>query len=205
MDKIKYCSKSSIFRKRSTKKRKNMALLVSLIVVLTIIVGGTIAYIYTKTEGIKNTFIPSTVTCNIEETFQNNIKSNVCITNTGETEAYIRAAILVNWMPKEENTSNVKKVSASKPVLGEDYLLVDDKNDKWIMIGDYYYYKSPVAVDQSTSVLIKECKQLTEKEGYYLSVEILAEAIQSTPSKAVEESWNIKIADDRTITGKGGQ
>ena len=195
MDKVNYCSKSSIFRKRSTKKRNKMTLLVSLIVLFTIIVGGTIAYIYTKTGDVKNTFTPSKVSCEIVEIFDYITKSDVKIKNTGDTEAYIRARIVVNWIDDNNN------ISAIKPVLGVDYSLTLSADNTWIKNGDYYYYKSPVAIGQSTSVLIEECKKLpesTEKEGYYLSVEILAEAIQSNALENGDGSWTIKSVGDST-------
>lgn len=204
MKKIDYYSRTVINRKRKIQKRKKqkrekIALLVSLVLLFTITVGGTIAFIYTQTQSVTNTFKPSNVACEVDEDFDEKIKQDVSIKNTGDTEAYIRATILVNWIDDSEN------ISAVKPVLDEDYSLSFAENNDWLKIGEYYYYKSPVEAKGHTDILIKECRQLTEKDGYYLSVEILAEAIQSTPSKAVEESWNIKIADDGTITGKGGQ
>ncbi len=195
MNKRDYSNKSAISRKRHKQKRKNRALLVSLILLLTITVGGTIAFIYTKTEGVKNTFNPSKVTCSIEETFDGKIKSNVSIKNTGDTEAYIRAKIIVNWMDTNGN------ISAVKPVANDYSLTLGDMNN-WLNIGGYYYYTSPVGVNASTDILISKCEQLQEKEGYLLSVEILAEAIQSTPSAAVEESWNVTIAEDGTISNQ---
>lgn len=198
MKKIDYCSRIVINRKKQ--KREKIALLVSLVLLFTIAVGGTIAFIYTKTDGVKNTFNPSKVTCSIEEKFiDEKTKKEVSITNTGDTEAYIRARIVVNWIDDKGN------ISAISPELGKDYSLDDYKDEKWIKIGEYYYYKYPVEVDKSTSFLINECKQITENEGYFLSVEILAEAIQSTPSKAVEESWNVQVNSNEIITGKGGQ
>ena len=204
MDKREYCSRSAIYRKRKIQKRKKqkrekIALLVSLVLLFTITVGGTIAFIYTNTKPVTNTFEPSKVACEIVETFDYITKSNVKIKNTGDTKAYIRARIVVNWIDDNGN------ISAIKPVLGKDYSLEDDKNINWIKIDDYYYHKNAISVGAVTETLIKSCTQLDPNSEYSLFVEILGDAIQSTPSKAVEESWNIKIADDGTITGKGGQ
>lgn len=204
MDKREYCSRSAIYRKRKIQKRKKqkrekIALLVSLVLLFTITVGGTIAFIYTNTKPVTNTFEPSKVACEIVETFDYITKSNVKIKNTGDTKAYIRARIVVNWIDDNGN------ISAIKPVLGKDYSLEDDKNINWIKIDDYYYHKNAISAGAVTETLIKSCTQLDPNSEYSLFVEILGDAIQSTPSKAVEESWNIKIADDGTITGKGGQ
>lgn len=204
MKKIDYYSRTVINRKRKIQKRKKqkrekIALLVSLVLLFTITVGGTIAFIYTQTQSVTNTFKPSNVACEVDEDFDEKIKKDVSIKNTGDTEAYIRATILVNWIDDSEN------ISAAKPVLGVDYSLSFAVNSDWLKIGEYYYYKSPVAVGQSTSILIDECKQLIENNGYYLSVEILSEAIQSTPSTVVADSWKITLDNNGTITGQGGQ
>lgn len=204
MKKIDYYSRTVINRKRKIQKRKKqkrekIALLVSLVLLFTITVGGTIAFIYTQTQSVTNTFKPSNVACEVDEDFDEKIKKDVSIKNTGDTEAYIRATILVNWIDDSEN------ISAAKPVLGVDYSLSFAVNSDWLKIGEYYYYKSPVAVGQSTSILIDECKQLIENNGYYLSVEILSEAIQSTPSTVVADSWEITLDNNGTITGQGGQ
>ena len=204
MKKIDYCSRIVINRnrkiqQRKEQKRKKMALLVSLLLLITITVGGTIAFIYTQTGDVENTFTPSKVTCDIVESFDGSVKSNVYITNTGDTEAYIRAGIIVNWIGDDEN------ISAIEPVLGEDYSLNVDEDDNWIKIGDYYYHKKAVSAGASTETLIRSCEQLQQKEGYSLFVEIIGDAIQSTPLDAVKGSWNVKIADDGTITRQGGQ
>ncbi|MDY4251603.1 MULTISPECIES: hypothetical protein [unclassified Clostridium] len=199
MKKIDYCSRTVINRKRKIQKRKKqkrekIALLVSLVLLFTITVGGTIAFIYTQTQSVTNTFKPSNVACEVDEDFDEKIKKDVSIKNTGDTEAYIRATILVNWIDDSEN------ISAVKPVLDEDYSLSFAENNDWLKIGEYYYYKSPVEAKGHTDILIKECRQLTEKDGYYLSVEILAEAIQSTPIEAVTNSWNVTVNSDGKIS-----
>ena len=203
MKKIDYCSRTVINRKRKIQKRKKqkrekIALLVSLVLLFTITVGGTIAYIYMKTGDVKNTFTPSKVTCDVTEDFNERVKKNVKIKNTGDTNAYIRATIIVNWMDNDGNVSAVKPVD-------DDYSLTLGDMDNWLKIGEYYYYIHPVDAGESTTDLINTCIQKKQKEGYFLSVEILAEAIQSTPSTVVTDSWNITLDGNGKITGKGGQ
>ena len=195
MNKIEYCIKKFTSIKTCNEKRKNKVLLVSLILLLTITVGGTTAFIYTNTKPVTNTFKPSKVACEIVETFDYLTKTDVKIKNTGDTEAYIRARIVVNWIDDNNN------ISAIKPVLGKDYSLEDDKNINWIKIGDYYYHKKAISTDGFTETLITSCKQLDPDSEYSLFVEIIGESIQSTPLDAVKGSWNVKIAEDGTITG----
>ena len=40
-------------------------------------------------------------------------------------------------------------------------------------------------------------------EGYSLSVEIIADAIQSVPKEAVESSWPVKVDADGNIISNG--
>ena len=50
-----------------------------------------------------------------------------------------------------------------------------------------------------TGTLISKCEAVAGKapEGYSLSVEIIADAIQSVPDKAVREAWNVTVADGK--------
>ena len=56
----------------------------------------------------------------------------------------------------------------------------------------YYYYTKAVMPDEMTNVLINTA-QLNEgrtaPQGYYLSIEIVASAIQASPDEVVEKQW----------------
>jgi hypothetical protein len=104
----------SSFGKLKGKRRMVAALALALILICT--VGGTLAYVFTHSNSVENTFTPSHVATKVVETFDKAIKSDVKIQNIGDTDAYIRAAIVVTW--KNEET---KAVYAKKPVEGTDY------------------------------------------------------------------------------------
>lgn len=57
-------------------------------------------------------------------------------------------------------------------------------------------YTAPVAPLASTGVLIDLCTPVTGRapEGYTLSVNVLASAIQSVPAEAVGQAWGVSIA-----------
>ena len=57
------------------KNKKSLTLIVSLILIITIGVGGTLAYLITSTSAVKNTFTPSKVVISVDETFDGNTKS----------------------------------------------------------------------------------------------------------------------------------
>lgn len=172
--------------------KKQLSLLISLLLLLTVSVGGTLAYIVTQTTPVANTFIPAKVTCQVNETFQDDVKSNVTIKNTGTAPAYIRAAIVVTWRDEQGN------IGPKTPALNTDYVLTIS-NDGWFKVGDYYYFEEAVAVNGATDVLITNCQLaegVTPPEGYGLSVEIVADAIQAEGvdddgKHPVELAWKV--------------
>ena len=183
--------------KRRQKAKRVGSGFVLLILAVVLAIGGTLAYIIANTEEVKNKFTPGEVRCEVEETFKDNVKSDVKIKNTGNTAAYIRATYVVTWQ-KDDGTVNGKM-----PVVGTDYTIVFADNTGWKKIGDYWYYTSPVAAGGETGVLIDSCK-LAEgaavPTGYHLSVEIIASAIQSEPASVVAEKWHVAV-DNGEITG----
>lgn len=191
---------------------KKSIIIASVMLLLLATVGTTLAYIFTETKPVENTFNPSKVSCAVVEnngtpvtgsvTNTGNIKENVQIKNTGDTDAYIRVAVVVNWMD-EAGT----KVWATKPVEGADgdYTITYNLGNGWVKGSDdyWYYTKSVPPTDESnlTEILIEKATQ--NKEGpkgtdgtqYYLSIEIVASAIQSTPETVVKEQWSSGISD----------
>ena len=129
--------------------------------------------------------------------------------HSDSVKAYIRAAIVVNWMDTDGN------VWATIPELklGTDYAM--ELGDGWALGADgFYYHKSAVNPNDDTSVLIKSAKPLKNapEAGYYLSIEILAQGIQadgvdSDGNAPAELAWtNDKVTvnanDTLTVTNK---
>lgn len=183
-------------RRRQKAKRVGSGF-VLLILAAVLAIGGTLAYIIANTVSVENKFTPGEVRCEVLEDFDKITKSNVRIKNTGNTAAYIRATYVVTWQ-KDDGTVNGKM-----PVVGTDYTIEFAENSGWELIGDYWYYTSPVAAGGETEVLIASCK-LAEgtavPTGYHLSVEIIASAIQSEPASVVAEKWHVAV-DNGKITG----
>lgn len=158
--------------------KRAVALLVSLVMLLSATVGATVAYIIDSTENMENAFTPSRVACEVvDET-----NHTYSVENTGDTAAYIRASILVNW----KNTEN-GNLYAKAPVF------TVELGDGWEKGSDgYYYYTKSVMVDDKTDSKLT-VKVLTDKpEGHELYVEVVASAIQAT-SAAVDE-WSNGVA-----------
>lgn len=193
--------------KQLRRPKRLATLLVSLLLVLGVAVGGTVAFISTRTADKVNTFTPSKVTCEVTETFENNVKSQVAVKNTGDTTAFIRAAINVTWMSNKDAADQT--VSAKVPVKDKDYSITFAKNTNWIKGADgYYYYQLPVDPKGSTGVLIEECKlqeNASVPDGYHLSVEIVASAIQSAPDSVVQSMWHVTVEDGKITRANGSE
>lgn len=168
---------------------KAVMLLAALFLIFTVGVGYTLAFLVTNTEPVVNTFTPSTMSGEITEDFSGETKSNVQVSNTGDVAAYIRAAVVVNWVDDDGHI-------VPTPVEPGDYTISLNQSD-WFKVGEYYYYRTPVAAGASTNNLINSCTVTAagKAKGYRLSVEILAQAIQAEPKAAVEEAWGTAIAN----------
>lgn len=163
---------------------KPVFVLVALLMILGI--GSTLAFLIDSAGPVENKFEPSRVTCEVLEgengdTFDGETKEKVRIKNTGDTPAYIRAAIVVTWKDAEGN------VLGQMPELGTDYEW-DLNTTDWTKGDDgFYYYRSKddpieVAPDGETDYLITNCQLaegVTAPAGYGLNVEIICSAIQA--------------------------
>lgn len=171
-------------RKRKPRINKAAVLLTAAVLLIGTVVGSTVAYLIAQTDAVENTFEYAKVSCEVKEDFNGNTKENVQITNTGSTDAYIRATYVVNWLDAQGN------IVASVPD-GYSYSLNVNPDGKWTKMGDYYYYLTPVAPSDSTPGSLLTCTVTRpENPEYRLSVEILADAIQSEPASAVKEAWD---------------
>lgn len=176
-------------RKALVSKKKVLAITLSAIICC-IICGTTLAVLFIRTDPLTNIFAPSEVTCEVIETFDGETKEDVKIKNTGKTSAYIRADIIVTWMSDDGS-----QVSAISPVEGIDYQ-ISYGSSPWIPSKDgFWYYSLPVEDGKMTSNLIETCACITTPpEGFYLSVEIVASAVQSSPTSVVTECWESGVS-----------
>lgn len=164
-------------------------LLLSMILLIGIAVGTTVAFLVARTEPIKSTFEYAKVSCEVTGS-----KENVQIKNTGNTAAYIRATYVVTWRDADG------KVAVSVPG-GYSYTLTENLSNNWKKGTDgYFYYTSPVAPGNSTLDSLPTCNvTYPDNPEYTLSVEILAEAIQSEPAEAVQQAWGATLVGGQLI------
>ena len=168
---------------------RTAVLLIAIILLISTAVGSTVAFLATKTEPVENSFEYANVSCKVTQNCDTD-GSIVQVKNTGTISAYIRAAVVANWMDKDRN------IAASVP---EGYSCeLTCSSGSWVQGTDgFFYYLLPVAPGASTEGNLLTCMvTCSEAPEYTLSVEVLAEAIQSTPASAVNEAWNVAVDGD---------
>lgn len=157
-------------------KKKTILMLATMVLLLTVTVGSTIAYLVTSSGPVENKFTPAYVTSEVVEPDWHDgqtEKNNVTIKNTGKTSAYIRAAIVITWKDKDGYTM------PETPVANKDYEININTTD-WMLKDGFYYYKEAVAPDASTNNLIINCVSTgTYNDSRKLCVEVIGSAIQS--------------------------
>ena len=176
-------------RRRKRRSKKTGMLFLSLLLVIGMVVGGTVAWLSTKSAPITNTFLLSHVSCSVTEEFNGTTKSNVNVINTGDIDAYIRVKLVSYRVNDEEqHIGGTAEIPDFKPGAG------------WVKNGDYYYYTKPVAPDeQPAAALISSIiltGSYTDADGGKQVIEVMAEAIQANGvadngTKAVVEAWGV--------------
>ena len=165
------------------------ALTVALALILTVAIGGTIAWLVTQTDGITNTFQPSQVTCEVEESFDGKVKTDVNVKNTGDIDAFIRVK-LVTYRTNDRGEHIGGTATLPNFTLGEN----------WVEYNGYYYYTLPVAPKATPAANLTDSMTLTatygDADGGHQAIDVMAEAIQSVPEAAVKAAWGTGFSID---------
>lgn len=180
-------------RRRKRRSKKTGTLLFSLVLLLTMMIGGTLAYLTMKTDPIQNVFTPSHVSCSVKEDFDGTTKTNVNVTNNSDISAYIRVK-LVSYRVND----------AGQHIGGTAALPTFTLGTNWVKYGEYYYYTKPVAANGSPATNLTDSMTLTgsynDADGGKQVIEVMAEAIQSVPASAVVSAWGV---DPSTLSATG--
>lgn len=149
--------------KHRHRKKKTFSLFLSIVLLLTLATGGTLAYIVTKSAMAQNQFVAGYVTSSVNE--------NGTVTNTGNVDAYIRAAVVVNWMDTDGNVYGIKPNCTVTVNTGWQLNPVDG----------FYYYTARVPANTATNTAPATVGDpgAAPSSDYSLSIEIVAEAIQA--------------------------
>lgn len=175
---------------RSHNGKRSLAALIALVLIICVAVGGTIAYIVTQTDKVENKFTPADVKIQINEVFENNIKSSITVENVNDAKnvpCYIRVKLVSN-MQEDGNVTGSAAINAF------------ELNNKWFKGADgCYYYRDVVAVGDSTANLLAGGEKITLTSGQV--VEVLAEGIQATPETAVTSAWPVTVVNGQLTKG----
>lgn len=159
-------------RPRRRRSAKIALTLLCVALVLSFAVGGTVAYLIRQSGTVSNQFAPGFVDCEVVDN-----GSTISIRNAGNVSAYLRAAVVVNWVDADGNISGTKQPQTVEVKAG------------WTPSGGIYYYSGAVASGQSVE-FIADISGM-EDDGYTLSVEVVAEAIQAEGMGAAtaQDAW----------------
>lgn len=171
--------------RQGIRMNRTAVLLIAVILLISTAVGSTVAFLATKTEPVENSFEYADVSCKVMQDNDTDGSSIVQVRNTGTISAYIRVAVVANWMEGDYIAASVSEEYSY-------HLTCSSAN--WVRGTDgFFYYLLPVAPDASTDGSLLCTVTCPENPEYTLSVEVLTEAIQSTPASAVNEAWGVRV------------
>lgn len=158
---------------------RTAVLLIAVLLLISTAVGSTAAFLVTKTEPVVEAFAYAQVSCQVTDALG--------VKNTGTAPAYIRASYAVNWRDGEGIIAAVTPDGYSCDL--------DENQGAWVDGGDgYFYYPDPVDPGDEAPSLLTCSVSCPEEPAYTLSVEVVAEAIQSNPAEAAEEAWGVRVS-----------
>ena len=183
-------------RRSSTASTKMMVLAISIILLLSTAVMGTMMFLVSKTPVVTNTFAPAKVTCEVQEQFDGTVKKNVTAKNTSNIDAYLRIK-LVSY-----------RVNTDGERIGGTVVIPNfTPGSGWFEQDGFYYYHKPVAPGEIPEVKLIGDSGITlvtytDADGGKQVIEVIAEAIQAKPTSVVADQWNVTVNDSGTISKK---
>lgn len=166
-----------VARRSRRSSKKPWAVLVSLALLVTAVLGVTVAWLTTNTDPVVNTFQPAQVSCEIIESFNGDktAKESVKIKNTSDVDAYLRVAVIANYVDEQGNIQAGVPEIAFQTAAG------------WTKGSDgYYYYQTAAIPGQEIEFL---ANSMSLPDG--VQVTILADAIQATDAAVTAAGWQI--------------
>ena len=155
-------------------RNKYTLLLVCLLLTVAIAVSGTIAYLFTSSDPVVNTFTPVLPEIEIPEEFDKTIKENATIQNTGDVDSFLRARIVVTWQ------NDKGEVYPETPDPNSDYTMRNGAN--WQEVDGCYYYKKvaapgePAVTKDDTTGQIEYGTNVTENDMLIISARVISAA-----------------------------
>ena len=187
------------YLKLIAKKNRTAILFISLVLLLAVAVGGTVAYLRATSGSLTNTFIPAEVTITPNEDVTEDTKSNISFTNEGNIPVYVRATLVIYWT----DTINGLEQTIAPPASSNVSIGAVNENEGWFKVGDIYYYSEPVAAGESTAVMLEPIVvTLPDGSSAQCHIDVRAEAIQAIPASVVENAWaDVNVSNGMLVAG----
>lgn len=185
--------------KRVNRRKSPSVMLISLVLLLFVVVGGTIAYVITATGRVENTFTPAAVEIIATEETTVNSKSDIQFINSNKEDAvpvYIRATLVIFWTDMVNGTEQVIAEPAGASVSDRKLL-----NNGWFEVNGIYYYQDAVDPGFETSVMLDKIDVVVpEGSSATCHIDVRAEAIQADPADAVEDAWvDVDVSEGKLV------
>ena len=169
---------------------KSLTLIISLVALCAVAVGGTLAWLFDSSGKLENKFYIPDAKIDIEEKFDGSEKTDVGVTNIGETVVYVRVMLVETWRKEGQVVAKPEGAVVS----------YEWGSGDWIKGSDgYYYYTKPLAVGATTPNLIDRATCTVPEGAALLDLEVVAQGIQSMPEDAVEEAWGVTVNADGSL------
>lgn len=196
----------SIDKFKAMRPSKRIILTVCAVLIFCMITGGSIAWLVSISDPVKNEFDPAKVTITITEEFDGETKGNVWIENTGNVHAYIRVALVPEWVDENGNVV-AQQASLDDCTITWGEGVFSSENTTWFKGSDGYYYctkpippksDEPDAPDNHTPILIEECIVNDSEYGhqYDFELRVIASAVQAIPTDTVIDAWGAAVDVD---------
>ena len=214
------------------KNNKKPFIFMLMLVAVSIIVGGTIAY-YTSNDTFNNEFNTGTYVIQTQENFESpdnwtpgtTTDKTVIATNKGNTPAAVRVKLTPSWVGSDGVTTLPLTDGTNEAAIIN---FAFDKDYKWEKVGDWYYYIRSLDTNESTSSLLEsvtfnpnvnisathDCVEdqtthetvcTTETTGYGDATYKLRVDIETCQFDKYREIWNTNIdisKPETVLTGK---
>lgn len=183
------------YRKHSARSVKTLIVVLCAALIIGTAITGSVAWLVSESEIVKNEFTPGKVTTVIEENFDGEEKTDVKITNTGNVPAYIRVALVCAWVDEDGNVVALPaSLNDCEITWGTGWFNASD---------NFYYCETPVQPGESTPVLINICVVSGEGHEYDFELRILASAVQTLPATVVEGVWPVVVDGNGNLAERG--
>ena len=151
--------------------KKAGVLLAALVLIVSLTVGGTLAYLSAGTDPVENVFEPTDVIITIEEEFDGRVKKDVGVTNTGEIPAYARLLLTETWVKLGEDGSRTPVAQPEKAKV----IYVPAAPQNWVKSDAGIWYYTKVLAPGETATLFSSI-QYEAPEGYAVDVTVTADS-----------------------------